>query len=373
MPPPAGTANLSFLQIVDLCDNVELRRDAPDVLYDAKFHEAEQLTPFALTEDVDSPIIGLLRPQIIQELVADNERNRTLQKLEVWKLSLDRSDHRVLSNGRSIGPCVSFHHWVDTHTKRTAALKDICERWRDSGLFNDVCGPKKWRNEMYPIYADPFGVHDHPSTEGRSLNYVFEMERSACALFGVITYGVHMTIYENVVDDQGHKSIRVWVPTRALTKPTWPGYLDNTVAGGIPSGMSPFESLVKECMEEASLPDHVVRDSIMAVGAISYFFRTSKGWLQPEVEYVYNIAIPPGVDPSIFEPKPLDGEVESFELMTQERVIEQLRAGKFKPNCGMVLIDLFIRLGFITPDNEPDFMKIATRLHGQFDYSKWKQ
>lgn len=53
----------------------------------------------------------------------------------------------------------------------------------------------------------------------------------------------------------------------------WPGYLDNTVAGGIPSGMSPFESLVKECMEEASLPDEIVRDSITATGAISYFFR----------------------------------------------------------------------------------------------------
>ena len=53
----------------------------------------------------------------------------------------------------------------------------------------------------------------------------------------------------------------------------WPGYLDNTVAGGIPSGMSPFESLIKECMEEASLPDEVVRDRITATGAISYFFR----------------------------------------------------------------------------------------------------
>jgi hypothetical protein len=29
---------------------------------------------------------------------------------------------------------------------------------------------------------------------------------------------------------------------------------------------------------------------------------------------VYDIAIPPDVDASIFEPKPLDGEVESFEV-----------------------------------------------------------
>lgn len=42
--------------------------------------------------------------------------------------------------------------------------------------------------------------------------------------------------------------------------------------------------------------------------------RTSKGWLQPEIEYVYEIAMPPDVDASIFEPKPHDGEVECFEV-----------------------------------------------------------
>jgi len=53
----------------------------------------------------------------------------------------------------------------------------------------------------------------------------------------------------------------------------WPGYLDNTVAGGIPSGLSAFEALVKECMEEASIADDVARKHVEAVGAISYFFR----------------------------------------------------------------------------------------------------
>lgn len=34
-------------------------------------------------------------------------------------------------------------------------------------------------------------------------------------------------------------------------------------------------------------------------------------------------------------------------------------------------MDLFIRLGYITPDNEPDYMKIITRLHGSFDFDRW--
>jgi hypothetical protein len=49
--------------------------------------------------------------------------------------------------------------------------------------------------------------------------------------------------------------------------------LDNTVAGGTPSGMGMFESLVKESMEEASIPDDIVRRHAKTVGAVSYFFR----------------------------------------------------------------------------------------------------
>jgi len=64
----------------------------------------------------------------------------------------------------------------------------------------------------------------------------------------------------------------------------WPGYLDNSVAGGTASGVGIFESLVKESMEEASLEEDFVRKHARAVGAVSYFFRTKTGWLQPEVE-----------------------------------------------------------------------------------------
>ena len=53
----------------------------------------------------------------------------------------------------------------------------------------------------------------------------------------------------------------------------WPGYLDNTVAGGIPSGMPIFESLVKECMEEANFDPEIIRKYTKAVGSISYFIR----------------------------------------------------------------------------------------------------
>ncbi|EPQ50852.1 LOC733379 protein-like protein [Gloeophyllum trabeum ATCC 11539] len=195
------------------------------------------------------------------------------------------------------------------------------------------------------------------------------MERSACALFGVVTYGVHMTVYEE--DERG---VRVWVPTRAKSKPTWPGFLDNSVAGGIPSGMGAFEALVKESMEEASIDADIVRAHATAVGAISYFFQTKDGWLQPEIEFVYDLRVPAGLgeqERERFRPKPLDGEVEAFELLPLDEVLTRMRAGLFKPNCALVIIDFLMRRGFITPDNEPDYMEILTRLHSRFEYERW--
>ncbi|KAF9453350.1 nudix hydrolase 20 [Macrolepiota fuliginosa MF-IS2] len=379
-------AELSYLDLINLCDNAHPPVNG-GIPPDATGFDAEKLVPLYLTPSLDSAIIGILRPVIVEQLKAENARSNELGLRPLWDIRVEESTYRLLRNGR-VGPSVSFSAWCDKPSKRTEAMREVCERWRDTGLFADVCGPTKWRGELYPVYKEPFGVHDHASSvmEGGDesrLNYAFEMERSACALFGVVTYGVHMSIYEEREDEQGNRSLNVWVPTRSRTKQTFPGMLDNTVAGGIPSGMGNFESMVKECMEEASLDAGIVRKYARAVGAISYFFReqmrTSKGWLQPEIEYVYNIAILPEVDPSVFTPRPLDGEVESFEVwglagwsfMKQDKVIEELRAGKFKPNCGLVLIDLFIRLGLITAENEAEYMELCTRLHGRFSYEIW--
>ena len=53
-------------------------------------------------------------------------------------------------------------------------------------------------------------------------NKAFTLERAACAIFGLPTYGVHMTAYEGSGSD-----MKIWVPRRAETKATWPGKLDN--------------------------------------------------------------------------------------------------------------------------------------------------
>jgi 8-oxo-dGTP pyrophosphatase MutT (NUDIX family) len=145
--------------------------------------------------------------------------------------------------------------------------------------------------------------------------------------------------------------------------------LDNTVAGGMCTGEKPFECIVREAMEEASLPESVVRTSIVPVGCVTYtHVRDPRaggetGLLQPEVEYVYDLKL----DPSVI-PKPCDNEVEEFNLLSVSEVKEALARGEFKPNCSIIMIDFFIRHGILTAENEPDYLDIVARLHRRMEH-----
>lgn len=211
-----------------------------------------------------------------------------------------------------------------------------------------------WRNEMYPVYG-PGGI------------FLLEMERCASPLFGIISYGVHCTGY---VQDEEH-GIRIWVPRRSRTKQTYPSMLDNTVAGGMSTGEQPYECVVREAMEEASIPEEVVKASATPVGCVTYFYVRDPraggevGLLQPEIEYVYDMKL----DASII-PKPCDSEVEEFYLWTVDQVKQALANGEFKPNCATVLIDFFIRHGILTPENEPDYLEILARVHRRLEFPK---
>lgn len=37
----------------------------------------------------------------------------------------------------------------------------------------------------------------------------------------------------------------------------------------------------------------------------------------------------------------------------------------------LVILDFLIRHNYLTPDNEPDYLEILTRLHGRFNFDKW--
>ena len=76
---------------------------------------------------------------------------------------------------------------------------------------------------------------------GTMSNKAFTLERAACAIFGLPTYGVHMTAYEGEGED-----MKVWVPRRAKTKATWPGKLDNVSVDIASTGKSSLHSRGEE-------------------------------------------------------------------------------------------------------------------------------
>jgi 8-oxo-dGTP pyrophosphatase MutT (NUDIX family) len=132
--------------------------------------------------------------------------------------------------------------------------------------------------------------------------------------------------------------LHVWIARRARNKLLDPGKLDHITAGGVPSGLTPEQTLVKEAAEEAAIPEALASQA-RRVATISYAMERPEG-LRRDLLYCYDLALPED-----FVPRAADGEVESFELWPIERVFETVRdTDDFKFNVNLVLIDLFERL-----------------------------
>jgi isopentenyldiphosphate isomerase len=195
-----------------------------------------------------------------------------------------------------------------------------------------------WRDERYPVTADL----KRPA--------LMAMERAAVPYFGVRAFGVHLTGYVRRPD-----GLYIWVPRRARGKSTYPGMLDNTVAGGQPEKLGLMENVIKECLEEASIPPDLARQA-KAVGAITYCYQAGME-LKPDVQYVFDLELP-----EEFVCRSNDGEVESFELWPAAHVMARVRdTFEFKFNCNLVLIDFFIRHGLIDAD-DPGYFDIVAGL-----------
>lgn len=144
--------------------------------------------------------------------------------------------------------------------------------------------------------------------------------------------------------------------------------LDNTVAGGLGYPYGPWQTCLKECEEEASLGATFVLRNLRAVGLVSYEFQLSEDLTseqavyQPEVEYIYDLVM------QTQEPRPSDNEVAEFYLMTIPEVKQKLLNGEFKYNCGLVLVDFFIRHGIVNAENEPNYLEIIEHCHRQLNY-----
>ena len=132
----------------------------------------------------------------------------------------------------------------------------------------------------------------------------------------------------------------MWAGKRAATKASFPGMLDDLVAGGIPHGVGVMTNVIKECDEEASIPEPLARTA-QPIGAVTYNYADRHGNLKRDSLFCFDLELPPD-----FVPTPMDGEVESFQLFDIDSVLEKVLDGGpqgFKPNCNLNKIDFFIR------------------------------
>ena len=181
-------------------------------------------------------------------------------------------------------------------------------------------GRFRWRGEAFDVRAAPDGP------------VLAQIDRGALPAFGIRAEGVHLNGLVHRADGPW-----LWVARRAASKQLDPGKLDHLVAGGVPAGLSPWETLAMEADEEAAVPAELIAQAVPAA-LLSYAMERPEG-LRRDRLHCYDLTLPEG-----FEPHPRDGEVEAFELWPLPAVLDEVRrADTFKFNVNLVLIDLFLR------------------------------
>ncbi len=221
---------------------------------------------------------------------------------------------------------------LDDFEARSAAVDRIVRALSEKGAIS------RWRGEAYAVGT---GFAEPP---------LMQIDRAAAPGFGVRAYGVHLNGFVRMAD-----GIHMWVGRRSANKNTYPGMLDNMVAGGQPIDIGLADNLIKECGEEAAIPEDLARRAV-AVGAITYTHELPEG-LKPDVQFCFDLELP-----ADFVPRNTDGEIVEFYLWPIDKVAEVVReTTEFKFNCNMVIIDFLVRHGLIPPDHA-DYVAIGRGL-----------
>jgi len=185
-------------------------------------------------------------------------------------------------------------------------------------------GFHRWRGEAFDVRAEPCGP------------VLAEIDRGALPAFGIEAAGAHLNGLVRRPD-----GLHLWIARRAADKALDPGKLDHITAGGVPAGLTPWQTLIKEAEEEAAIPP-ALASRALPTARIVYAMERPEGLRRDRID-CYDLDLPED-----FVPRAADGEVENFELWPIRRAMEAVRdTDMFKFNVNLVLIDLFLRVGLI--------------------------
>ncbi|MFM0487426.1 NUDIX hydrolase, partial [Paraburkholderia graminis] len=173
-----------------------------------------------------------------------------------------------------------------------------------------------WRNETYAI---------RNAFDARPLAYI---ERAASRFFGTMTYAVHLN---GVVEYADGGAPGLWIARRSDTKATDPGMLDNVVAGGIGWGFSVETTIVKECWEEAGIPEEIAVRAV--AGRTAYVLQSLPEGTQAEQIFIYDLALP-----ADFAPRNQDGEVGEHRLARIDEVARWIEEGAMTVDASLATL-----------------------------------
>jgi hypothetical protein len=214
---------------------------------------------------------------------------------------------------------------------RTATLGEVAERLHRAGIVHRLT------EERHALAIDG--------------NEVAALPRGAAAVLGIETAGCHVNGFVRRPD-----GLHLWIARRAAGRPD-PDQLDNFVAGGQPAGLSVLGNLIKECAEEAAVPEAIARRAV-PVGIVTYVMATEPGMggdgLNRHCLHCFDLELP-----ADFHPASADGEVAEFRLLPAVEVWSIIDSSRrFKFNCALVIIDFLIRHGLIGPEH-PHYVELC--------------
>lgn len=207
-----------------------------------------------------------------------------------------------------------------TFETRSAALATLARQLADAGHV------RGWRNELFaitPALAAPaFAV----------------VERAAARFLGLLTFASHMN---GII--AGERAM--WISRRSESKSVDPGMWDNLVAGGMPHGSHPLETLIRECDEESGIPPDLAGRAAPH-GVIEVLREIPEG-VQWEHVYIYDLTLPPD-----FVPVNRDGEVAEHRRIEPGALLAIMADRAMTVDATLVTLDTLIRRGW-TPSAPP--------------------
>ncbi|KAK3391173.1 hypothetical protein B0H63DRAFT_430021 [Podospora didyma] len=315
-------------------------------------NDSEETTYLSLVKACDDFPYGPAANTYYRLYLPDDDQPHGFMTPEVVRKMPWTSDFVVRHDDpRSVTVLVDSSNGKDTAAAINAAFHKLISICIDRDLFHVLC---RQHSELSAIvgtrYTSPVAV-----------------ERFAAGLFGIMSKGAMLIAYTtttNSKNDDDKTLDKIWVSRRSAHLYTYPGMLDVTVGGGVKAGDSPFDTLIQEAGEEASLPEDLVRKKTKARGVLSHMnttgpdFKGEKGLVVPDYIYVYDIALPENV-----VPRPHDDEVEGFICMSVPELQAALLGREFKTDSAAALVLFLMVHGVITPENETDYVEISMRLH----------